>query len=105
MYSAGHLYLGTGLHAALRIALSLIEMVSSSFRCASLTLRTVCNAVAGHVLLAVLMEMTLSGDASILMIATASEYRPSTSLHLTMDSAPPPLIRLPSSPPKGNGYG
>ncbi len=62
MQPAGHLYLGSGLHPALRTALGIIETVSSSFRCASLTLRTVCNAVAGHVLLAVLTDMTVTAS-------------------------------------------
>jgi F0F1-type ATP synthase membrane subunit a len=57
----GHLYLGTGMLPALRVALGCIEGLSSAFRSVSLSLRTSCNAIAGHVLLAVLVDMTLAG--------------------------------------------
>ena len=60
MYVAGHVYIGQGQHALLRLVLGLIETLSGSFRSVSLSLRIVCNATAGHVLLAVLVEMTLA---------------------------------------------
>ena len=60
VYSLGHVYIGQGQHAVLRLALGLIETLSGGFRSVSLSLRIVCNATAGHVLLAVLVEMTLS---------------------------------------------
>nr|ATQ37453.1 ATP synthase F0 subunit a [Diplonema ambulator] len=60
-----HMYLGYGLPAWLRILLGSIETASTSFRCVSLSLRTVCNAVSGHVLLAVLLEMTLLATYSL----------------------------------------
>ena len=56
----GHLYLGLGMHSALRTALGCIEAMSCAFRSMSLGLRTACNAIAGHVLLAVLVDMTCS---------------------------------------------
>jgi len=43
----------------------MIETLSGSFRAVSLSLRIVCNATAGHVLLAVLMEMTCSAALGI----------------------------------------
>ena len=60
LYTLGHVYIGAGQHAVLRIALGLIETMSMSFRAVSLSLRIVCNATAGHVLLAVLIEMTVA---------------------------------------------
>nr|QHQ98653.1 ATP synthase F0 subunit a [Diplonema japonicum] len=54
-----HMYLGYGLPAILRIVLGCIEMASTSFRSVSLTLRAACNAIAGHVLVGVLLEMTI----------------------------------------------
>ncbi len=60
MYGVGHVYIGQGQHVLLRIALGLVETLSGSFRAVSLSLRIVCNATAGHVLLAVLVEMTCS---------------------------------------------
>ncbi len=71
---AGHLYLGRGLHPALRMALGIIETASSSFRCVSLTLRTVCNAVAGHVLLAVLIDMTIVSAAPAAVRSTTVRH-------------------------------
>ena len=59
-YGLGHVYIGQGQHALLRMALGSIEILSGSFRSVSLALRLVCNAVAGHVLLAVLVDMTTS---------------------------------------------
>ena len=59
-YALGHLYIGHGQHSLLRIALGVIETLSGSFRSVSLSLRIVCNAVAGHVLLAVLVEMSVT---------------------------------------------
>lgn len=55
-----HYYLGEGLLAILRCCLGTIEAASGLFRSVSLSLRTACNAVAGHVLLAVLIDMTLA---------------------------------------------
>ena len=60
----GHLYLGLGMHSALRTALGCIEAMSCAFRSMSLGLRTACNAIAGHVLLAVLVDMTCSATDS-----------------------------------------
>ena len=60
MYSIGHVYIGTGQHPLLRLALGIIEVASTLFRAVSLSLRVVCNATAGHVLLAVLVDMTTS---------------------------------------------
>ena len=57
LYCIGHMYIGAGQHVVLRIALGCIETASSMFRAMSLSLRVVCNATAGHVLLAVLIEM------------------------------------------------
>ena len=59
-YGVAHMYIGQGQHVLLRISLGLIETLSGSFRAVSLSLRIVCNATAGHVLLAVLIEMTCS---------------------------------------------
>ena len=59
LHGIGHMYIGLGQHAALRVVLGAIELLSNSFRAVSLSLRLVCNAVAGHVLLAVLVEMSL----------------------------------------------
>ena len=59
-YALGHLYIGHGQHSVLRIALGVIETLSGAFRSVSLSLRIVCNAVAGHVLLAVLVEMSVT---------------------------------------------
>ena len=60
MYSIGHVYIGTGQHPLLRLSLGIIEVASTLFRGVSLSLRVVCNATAGHVLLAVLVDMTTS---------------------------------------------
>nr|QHQ98668.1 ATP synthase F0 subunit a [Rhynchopus humris] len=60
MHTVDHLYLGEGLHDALRILLAMIESVSILFRAVSLSLRVVCNSIAGHLLLSVLVEMTTS---------------------------------------------
>ena len=60
LHGIGHVYIGAGQHTMLRIILGIIETASTLFRSVSLALRTVCNATAGHVLLAVLLEMTLS---------------------------------------------
>ena len=57
-----HLLIGRGQHALLRIVLGIIEVVSTLFRSFSLSLRLCCNAAAGHVLLAVLVDMTLSSS-------------------------------------------
>lgn len=65
MHTLGHMYLGKGQPSALRLALGCIEVASASFRCVSLTLRTVCNAVAGHVLLSVLVDMVLATARNI----------------------------------------
>jgi len=59
-YIVGHVYIGQGQTSLLRVALGYIEVLSSVFRSVSLSLRIVCNATAGHVLLAVLVEMTLA---------------------------------------------
>ena len=58
LYGMGHLLIGEGQHPILRLSLGSIETLSGAFRSVSLSLRIVCNAVAGHVLLAVLLEMT-----------------------------------------------
>nr|QHQ98684.1 ATP synthase F0 subunit a [Artemidia motanka] len=50
----GHLYVGRGLPHVLRIALCIIEHVSSWFRIVSLALRLHSNMVSGHVLLGVI---------------------------------------------------
>jgi F0F1-type ATP synthase membrane subunit a len=60
MHSLGHMYLGEGLHDILRALLGIIEYASTSFRALSLTLRVVCNSIAGHLLLSVLVEMSTS---------------------------------------------
>ena len=60
MHTVDHLFLGEGLHSGLRVLLALIESVSILFRAVSLSLRVVCNSIAGHLLLAVLLEMTTS---------------------------------------------
>ena len=60
MYAMGHVYIGEGQHAVLRGLLGCIETLSLTFRAVSLSLRVVCNATAGHVLLAVLVEMTVA---------------------------------------------
>jgi F0F1-type ATP synthase membrane subunit a len=71
LYGVGHVYIGEGQHTMLRSILGSIETTSTLFRSVSLALRTVCNATAGHVLLAVLLEMTTSrycvGDATLRM--------------------------------------
>ena len=54
-----HMYLGEGLPHMLRTMLSLLEVLSWSFRWASLSLRIACNSIAGHVLLSVLLDMLL----------------------------------------------
>ena len=69
LHSLGHVYIGMGQHPLLRIALGGIEVTSTLFRAASLSLRVVCNATAGHVLLAVLVDMTTS---TILLVALPS---------------------------------
>ena len=63
-YTVGHVYIGYGQHVVLRMCLGVIETLSTLFRSVSLSLRLVCNATAGHVLLAVLTEMTLSATHS-----------------------------------------
>ena len=60
MHTLGHVYIGAGQHPLLRVSLGVIETLSVSFRSVSLSLRIVCNATAGHVLLAVLVEMTVA---------------------------------------------
>nr|APQ44780.1 ATP synthase F0 subunit a [Diplonema papillatum] len=65
----GHLYLGLGMHSGLRTALGAIEALSCTFRSVSLGLRTACNAIAGHVLLAVLVDMTCCAGASASWVA------------------------------------
>ena len=60
LYCLGHVYIGSGQHVVLRSLLGCIETSSLSFRAVSLSLRVVCNATAGHVLLAVLVEMTVA---------------------------------------------
>ena len=67
LYCIGHMYIGVGQHVVLRISLGCIETASSLFRAVSLSLRVVCNATAGHVLLAVLIEMTVSSYISPLL--------------------------------------
>ena len=57
-YGVGHVYIGHGQPVMLRVSLGAIETLSGMFRSVSLSLRVVCNATAGHVLLAVLVEMT-----------------------------------------------
>ena len=69
--AVAHLYLGEGLHPLLRVTLGLVECLSTLFRAVSLSLRTVCNGVAGHVLLAVLLEMTAGTE---LVLHQASYY-------------------------------
>nr|ATQ37482.1 ATP synthase F0 subunit a [Rhynchopus euleeides] len=59
-YTVSHLYLGSGLYAVLRSMLTYIEYVSTLFRSVSLSLRIVCNSIAGHILLAVLYNMHTS---------------------------------------------
>ena len=56
-YPLGHMYLGSGLVDVLRGILSLIEGASSLFRSISLSLRLVCNSIAGHILLGILLDM------------------------------------------------
>ena len=60
MQCIGHMYIGNGLPHILRCVLGCIEVVSTLFRSVSLSLRIVCNTVAGHVLLGVLIDMILS---------------------------------------------
>ena len=60
LHLVGHMYIGPGQHVILRSILGSIETTSTLFRSVSLSLRTVCNATAGHVLLAVLVDMTTS---------------------------------------------
>ena len=67
-----HYYLGEGLLAVLRCCLGTIEAASGLFRSVSLSLRTACNAVAGHVLLAVLIDMTLATDAVLAYCVTSA---------------------------------
>jgi F0F1-type ATP synthase membrane subunit a len=62
LYGVAHVYIGYGQHVLLRIALGVIETLSGCFRSVSLSLRVVCNAAAGHVLLAVLVEMSCSAS-------------------------------------------
>ena len=56
-YTLAHLYLGVGLVAPLRAALCSIEYLSGLFRAVSLSLRILCNSVAGHSLLLVLQAL------------------------------------------------
>ncbi len=56
-YLVGHLYIGEGLASPLRVALALIESLSLSFRAVSLSLRILCNSIAGHSLLLVLQSL------------------------------------------------
>jgi len=69
LYGLGHVYIGHGQPVVLRVALGAIETLSGCFRSVSLSLRVVCNATAGHVLLAVLVEMT-----SVAMVATTGSF-------------------------------
>ena len=62
VHTLGHVFIGQGQPSGLRILLGCIETMSTSFRAVSLSLRVVCNATAGHVLLAVLVEMTVCSD-------------------------------------------
>ena len=71
-YAVGHLYLGMGLPSVLRVSLGMIETVSTLFRACSLSLRTLCNTVAGHVLLAVLAEMLLGLWARVAVCCPSS---------------------------------
>ena len=57
MHGVGHLLIGMGQPVLLRLCLGCVEVLSTLFRSVSLSLRVVCNATAGHVLLAVLLEM------------------------------------------------
>ena len=68
-----HLFLGEGLHTALRILLALIESVSILFRAVSLSLRVVCNSIAGHLLLAVLLEMSTSSYYISTLVVSVSK--------------------------------
>ncbi len=52
-----HLYLGQGLPSVLRVSLGALEGLSVLFRPISLSLRVVCNSLAGHLLLSVLLDM------------------------------------------------
>merc|ERR1711976_536840 len=70
LYCIGHMYIGAGQHVVLRISLGCIEIASSMFRAVSLSLRVVCNATAGHVLLAVLIEMTVSSTSMMPLCIT-----------------------------------
>ena len=65
LYGLAHVYIGHGQPVPLRIALGVIETLSGTFRAVSLSLRVVCNATAGHVLLAVLVEMTIVACAHL----------------------------------------
>ena len=56
-HALGHLYIGVGLPAALRVVLCGVEYLSGLFRAVSLTLRILCNTVAGHSLLLVLQGL------------------------------------------------
>ena len=66
LWLISHLYIGNGQHTLLRVALGLIEITSSMFRAASLSLRVVCNATAGHVLLSVLLDMTTASGVHMI---------------------------------------
>ena len=74
MYTVDHLYLGTGLHDVLRILLACIESVSILFRAVSLSLRVVCNSIAGHLLVGVLLEMTTTSACTVLYSVTPCMY-------------------------------
>ena len=56
-YLLSHLYIGAGLTTPLRLVLAMIETLSTAFRTVSLSLRVLCNAVAGHTLLLVLQAL------------------------------------------------
>ena len=57
MHSAGHMYIGSGLPSILRTVLAAIEGLSTAFRVVSLSLRVLCNSIAGHCLLLVLQDL------------------------------------------------
>ena len=78
LYGIGHLLIGEGQHAMLRVALGTIETLSGSFRSVSLSLRIVCNSVAGHVLLAVLVEMTHAVTSDLILCTEPACAGPAT---------------------------
>ena len=79
-YCLSHWYLGEGMHSGMRSCLACIEILSAVFRTVSLSLRTACNASAGHILLAVLADMAIAAaDAECLLY-----YTECTDAHATL---------------------